>query len=173
MIRNILNPPTKTEWESKFHKLDLLVTWNLPDISCCFVSWKTNLRMLCGIQPLGSGMMGAFQNVLMEKVLTSIVSSNVSMSAKDNQFLAQNWSILEQKLEFLFTWKEYCCALETLSKLTFFSYLTTPPKTPYCKLQLPKSEVKLEQPFEQNIYTLPFRAGSCSHDFCGFNHPWL
>jgi hypothetical protein len=35
-------------------------------------------------------MKGAIQNVLMEKVLTSIVSSNVSMSAKDNQFLAQN-----------------------------------------------------------------------------------
>lgn len=77
------------------------------------------------------------------------------MSAKDNQFLAQNWSILEQNLEFLFTWKEYCCALETLSKLTFFSYLTTPPKTPIVNYSFLSLKSSLNNPLNRTYILSP------------------
>lgn len=90
-----------------------------------------------------------------KKVLTSIVSSNVSMSVKDDQFLAQNWSILEQNLEFLFAWKEYCCALETLSKLTFFSYLTTPPKTPIVNYSFLSLKSSLNNPLNRTYILSP------------------
>jgi hypothetical protein len=51
--------------------------------------------------------------------------------------------------EFLFTRKEYCCALETLSKLTFFSYLTTPPKTPIVNYSFLSLKSSLNNPLNR------------------------